>query len=238
MRYVWLGLLLAVLTIVILLAAAIWYRWSVHLSLKEKRLILELRGFGFKKKLLDRDFSQPKAKAPKQPADAPKEESPFQLRLKQDKKRIYDPEKGGYQHGGLKEVIGEYLELWEDAKETFRALFDGMRYKIEVTDTRVRVEFGTGNPAHTGMAYGSVWTAIGVIYPMLCRYVKMEYPQIELIPDFNATRFHLEISSIIKVKPAHIIHAALKEGWHMAVTYLRKKYDKGSGKNGRKQTSN
>ena len=166
----------------------------------------------------------------KQSQPKKKKENRFLARFQTDKKRIYDPQKGGYQAGGLREVIGEYKQLWEDMEETLRGLFDGLRYKIAVTRTEIYLDFGTGNPAYTGMAYSAVWGIVGMVYPLICRHVKMEYPYISVTPDFHETRFDLEIKSIIKVRPAHIIHAVLKQGWHVAITYLKNK--KGSVKHG------
>ena len=235
MRYLLYGLLALLLLVAGLLALVLWHCWELHLKLKARRLTLVLRGFGINRTVLDRDFSQkeevPAPKGGAKPQKQPKEkENRFLAKLQADKKRIYDPEQGGYQHGALGQVVQEYRQMWEELKETFSGIFDGMRYKVEVTDTHIRLGFGTGNPAHTGMAYSGVWSVIGIFYPMLCRSIKMEYPLVEITPDFYEKRFDLEITSIIKVRPAHIIHAVLRQGWHMAVTYLKNK--KGSGKHG------
>jgi hypothetical protein len=237
MRYLLYGLLALLLLAAGLLALALWHCWELHLKLKARRLTLVLRGFGIKRTVLDRDFSQKEEdSAPKgkpQPQKQPKQkENRFLAKLQADKKRIYDPEQGGYQHGALGQVVQEYRRMWEELKETFSGIFDGMRYKVEVINTNIRLDFGTGNPAHTGMAYSGVWSIIGIFYPMFCRYIKMEYPLVEVTPDFYEKRFDLEITSIIKVRPAHIIHAVLKQGWRMAATYLKKKFNKkGSGNN-------
>ncbi len=235
MQYLWIGLLTVVLLIVALLMAVFWNRWELYLHLKEKRLTLELRGLGIRRMILERDFGK-KEETPEQESPAThspskkKKENRFLTRFHADKKRIYDPEKGGYQAGGLREVVREYKQLWEDVEETLRGLFDGLRYKIAVTRTEIYLDFGTGNPAYTGMAYSAVWGIVGMVYPLICRHVKMEYPYISVTPDFHETRFYLEIKSIIKVRPAHIIHAVLKQGWHVVVTYLKNK--KGSVKHG------
>ena len=58
----------------------------------------------------------------------------------------------------------------------------------------------------------------------------MAYPTIELTPDYYDARFNLEFKCIIKVKPAHIINALLKQGWRQAVTYYKNNFTKGSVK--------
>lgn len=235
MQYLWIGLLTVVLLIAALLTVVLWNRWELHLHLKDKRLTLELRGLGIRRMILERDFNQKESVTEKETSQKTgqpeeKKENRFVAKLKADKKRIFDSDKGGYQAGGIGEVVGEYKQLWEDTRKTMRGLFDGLRYKIEVRRTELRLDFGTGNPAHTGMAYSTVWGVMGVIYPLLCRHIKMDYPNLLITPDFNETRFDLEIKSIIMVRPAHIIHAVMKQGCYMAVTYLKNK--KGSGKHG------
>ena len=239
MRYLFLGLLAVLFLLAVLLGIVLTHRWAIHLRLKDGHLVLELRGLGIKRTIFDRDFSQTPEKPPaaaKKDGDSDPEPKASKLgsRWETDKKRIWDPENGGYQPGGIGEVLGEYQELWQEFKQTFRGIYDGMRYKLEICDTQLILEFGTGNPAHTGMAYGSIWGAVNMLYPLILRYIKMEYPSIHITPDCYQARFKLELTSIIKIKPAHIINAVLKQAWRMAVTYLTKKYNKGSGKHERK----
>ena len=250
MRYVFLGLLAALAAAVLLLIVGIWTTWSLYLHVRDKKLTLELRILGFRRTLMRRDFSasapeKPSAGAEGEQSGGSKQEEPqqekgkvpakrkrFSERWSADKKRIYDPEKGGYQRGGLAAVLAEYRDLWEQSRDVLHAFFGDIRYRVEVPLLRIRLDFGTGNPAHTGMAYGAVWSAVGMAYPVACRYVRMAYPAMEVTPDFYEKRFDLEIRSIIKVRPAHIINALLKQGWRLAVTYCYHYFNKGSVKHG------
>lgn len=239
MRYLLLGVLVLLLIAAAVLTLAVWHRWELHLHLKNRHLTLTLRGFGIKRRILDKDFSQKEEPQKRETASGKeyqkeKKENRFRAKLEADKKRIYDKEKGGYQHSGLMAVIQEYREMWRELTDTFRGVFGDMRHKVEICQTEIRLNFGTGNPAHTGMAYSAVWSIVGIFYPLFCRQFQMEYPSMAVTPDFYEKRFDLEIKSIIMVRPAHIIHAALKQGWRMAVTYLKeniKSDKKGSGKN-------
>lgn len=250
MRYVFLGLLAALAAAVLLLIIGIWTTWSLYLHVRDKKLTLELRALGFRRTLLRRDFSAQKPEKPASKAEAERsggsereasqpeqgkgsaKKNRFSERWSADKKRIYDPEKGGYQPGGLEAVLAEYRDLWDQGRDVIHTFFGNIRYRIEVPMLRIRLDFGTGNPAHTGMAYGAVWGAVGMAYPVACRYVHMAYPAMEVTPDFYEKRFDLEIRSIIKVRPAHIINALLKQGWRLAVTYCYHYFNKGSVKHG------
>ena len=215
--------------LIFLLVVALWHRWSFYLHIGDGKFLLELRGFGFRRRLIYRDLKSPPAPkarptatpSPDASGSDQKKKSKFSFkdRFDKEKKRIYDPEKGGYQPGGLKEVWGEYQQTFEDFKDIILGFAGGVRQKIWITSLLIRLDYGTGDPAHTGMLYGSIWSGIGIAYPILCRYIRAVYPTLEITPDFYGVRFDLEIKSIIKVRPAHIIHALLKQLWRPAITY-------------------
>lgn len=259
MRYVWLVLLLVLAVMVLSVTAVLWITWTLHLHMKDKKLTLALQVAGIRRTVFQRDFSANSSEKKEQNAvvntgvkneaeerveekEKEKEEAKsenskkgkkrFAARWEADKKRIYDPENGGWQPGGFSEVLAEYRETWEQIWETFSGFFGDLRYRIQVPMLRIGLDFGTGNPAHTGMLYGTIWSAVGGCYPLLSRYLRMAYPMIELTPDFYEKRFNLEIKSIIKVKPAHIMNALLKQGWRLAVTYCKEYFNKGSVKHG------
>lgn len=236
-----LWVLLALLGVVLLGGIfLLWHRWSLYLHFYDKKLVIELRGFGFRKNIFYRDFSKPKSvgtaisgkvKEKKEKRNKPKKRMSLKERLKRDKKRIYDREKGGYQHGGLTEVLSEYRETYRDIREVLHTFLNDTRHRIEISSLQIRLDFGTGNPAHTGMLYGTVWNLVGLGYPILVRYFKAEYPSLEVTPDFYHPRFDLEIKSIIKVRPAHIINAIITQVWRAGITYVKQYFTKGSGKN-------
>ncbi|MBQ3573008.1 MAG: DUF2953 domain-containing protein [Clostridia bacterium] len=99
------------------------------------------------------------------------------------------------------------------------------------------MEYGTGDAAATGMLYGSIWGAVSTLYPIACRWAHISYPTLDITPDFYGKRFNIEVQSIIKVRPAHIISALFTALRMPNFTYLKDKLKKGRGKNGR-QASN
>ncbi|MBO5364031.1 MAG: DUF2953 domain-containing protein [Clostridia bacterium] len=241
MQYLWWSLLAVLVVVVLAVGVTLWHNWTIFLHVFDKKLLIELRGFGFRKKLYSRDFSKKKAEAgpgaslkkAKSKKQKPiQKKNGFSERWEKDKKRIYDKEKGGYQHGGLTEVLGEYREIYREAKDVIHTFLDDTRHRIEISSLWIRLDFGTGNPAHTGMLYGTIWNLVGLGYPFLVRYFKAAYPSLEVTPDFYRPRFDLEIKSIIKVRPAHIINAVCKQvGWS-AITYVKQYFTKGSVKHG------
>ncbi len=234
MQLVLLILLAIFLLVLVVLVTALWHRWTFYLHVYEEKFLLELRGFGFRRQLIFRDFGEKPKKEPpvESQTETPQKKAPQQEKLKKKrsgfsfsehwaktKKRIYDPEKGGYQSGGLGEVFREYKDVFHQFKDIILGFAGGIRQRIWITSLWIRLDYGTGDPAQTGMIYGSIWSGLGMAYPIACRYIRMVYPSLEITPDFYQPRFDLEVKSIIKVRPAHIIHALLKQLWRPAVTY-------------------
>ncbi|MBE5039318.1 DUF2953 domain-containing protein [Ructibacterium gallinarum] len=241
--WILLGLLAAILLVV---GITTWLLWEIRLHYTQNTLTIYVRVLRFKKKVFCYKFAtkeknqmpeavsgvkQTKRTTEKQGASQEKKPKWVQ-KLQEDKKRIYNPEKGGYQPGGLEEVFTEYQELWSQFRDVLGGIFKDLRYKIEIPKTVIRLVFGTGNPAHTGMAFGTAWGMIGMLYPMLCRYFHIAYPDMQITPDFNQKCFALEAKSIIKVRPAHIINAVIKQALRLAVTYCYKHFSKESVKYG------
>ena len=243
--FVWilLGLLVTALLAVCI---AVWLLWEIRLHYAQGALTIYIRVLRFQKKVFHRVFSEkgksdtakkPDTDSPSQNTAAKQEtasvpQQKWKKKLQEDKKRIYDPEKGGYQPGGLESVLAEYRELWKQFWEVLGGILEALRYKIAIPKTMIQLQFGTGNPAHTGMAFGSVWGAVGAVYPILCRYFHMAYPDLQVTPDFNQKCFALEAESIIKVRPVHIINAVIKQALRLAVTYCYKHFSKESVKYG------
>ncbi len=241
MGYLWLSLLVMLAVVILAVGVALWHNWSLYLHVFDKKLLIELRGFGFRKKIFFRDFSgknsesvanTPIRKTTSKKQKTEQKKNGFSARWEKDKKRIYDKEKGGYQHGGLSEVLGEYQEIYREAKDVIRTFLEDTRHRIEISSLWIRLDFGTGNPAHTGMLYGMLWNFVGLGYPFLVRYFKAAYPSLEVTPDFYHPRFDLEVKSIIKVRPAHIINAIIKQAGWSAITYVKQYFTKGSVKHG------
>ncbi len=229
------GLAVAIAIILLLAAVAVWHRWTFYLHIYDKKFLLELHGFGLRRKLIFRDFTEEpkKTEAENTPnsSEGKTSKNSFLGHWNTAKQRIYDPEKGGYQQGGLREVLDEYRTIFVQSKEVLREFSGNIRHRVQVSSLWIRLDFGTGNPAHTGMLYGWIWSAVGLAYPIISRYIKMAYPTMEITPDFYKPRFDLEVKSIIKVRPAHIMNALLKQFWRPAITYCYQNFTKGSVKN-------
>ncbi len=113
-------------------------------------------------------------------------------------------------YGNVKDILGEILNL--------------VRHKAEFSGIYVRVRYGTGEAAITGMVYGAIWSLVGNLYSFLCRFFRVEFPKLELEPVFNEKAFEIEAEGIITTKPVHIITAVLRS----AKIYKEHKKEKGA----------
>lgn len=156
--------------------------------------------------------------------DGDVQDSPIKDRIQRLKSRIFSEEKG-FDTDAAKSAFAETKEKFSFIWSLLRRFFAAMRYKIKIPVWRITLDFGTDNAAATGMLYGSVWGAVGTIYPFLARYAYVVYPMLDITPDFYGKRFDIKMKSIIKVRPVHIINAAVPP----LLTYL-KEYLKTSSK--------
>lgn len=101
-------------------------------------------------------------------------------------------------------------KTWQEQKSVIDAFVRSTRHKIRVSDIYVRVRYGTGDAAATGMIYGAVWSLVGTVYAFLCRSFYIGFPDIELEPVYDKKVFSCEAEGIITVRPVHIIIAAFR----------------------------
>ena len=85
-----------------------------------------------------------------------------------------------------------------------------MRFRVEVSKTEIKIDYGTDDPADTGILYGIIWAAIGNLYQIFNHYLVFDFPKAEINPDFENKLFKIEFYGIIKVRLVHIINALIK----------------------------
>lgn len=88
--------------------------------------------------------------------------------------------------------------------------FELVKNRVRFSDIYLRLRYGTGDAAGTGILYGGIWILVGNIYAFLCRYFYVEFPTVELDPVFNEKAFEIEVQGIIKTRLVHIIIAAFR----------------------------
>ncbi len=230
MLYIILAIILIIALLLIIQLSAFS---TVYISYKDKLLVVRIQT-PFYRKEIKYDLAEKKEEVKTEGvAGAEKSEKSF-ISSKTDeiKKRIFNPETG-FDAEELKNVWDEICETYSYGMGIIKKLLGKMRHKIHITNLFVKLEYGTNNPAATGIIYGSAWGLVGTAYPILTRYFHIVYPTLDITPDFYGERFDIEVRSIIKVRAAHIIRAALSSLFVPAVTYFKDKISKGSEKNGR-----
>lgn len=111
---------------------------------------------------------------------------------------------------GLLERLRQIKNSYRLYKNIADAFAISLRGRIELSEIRISIVYGTGNAAHTGMLCGAFWSLVGGLYAFLCRFFSVEFPKLNIQPDFNRKRLETEFGGIIAVRPAHIIIAAYK----------------------------
>lgn len=223
--------IIIVLFIALLLLAIFLPYMTIKLNLKNNLLVVILI-FWFYKKEFKIDFSDEtkddkQENANKTASDKYKNEKDFNIKAKliEIKERVFNPETG-FNKDAARAIKDEFIKTYFQIIQVIKSFFSRMRHRICVPLLSITLDYGTGNPADTGMLYASFWSLIGMIYPLISRYAKIRYPAIDITPDFYEKRFRLELKSIIKVRPAHIINAAIFAFAKFGLTYLKNNFRK------------
>lgn len=227
---------LIVLVIIALIIFALVFPFTtITVHYKDMQLDVKIKHLFFRKNLF-LDFAKEKNTEQKknkktQEENNTDEKKGFDIKSKINdiKDRIYSSETG-FNIEEVKNVKNELTDAYSETFALIRKFLGKTRFKIHIPTLRVKLDYGTGNPANTGIIYGSVWGLVGVIYPLAAMYFHIAFPQLDITPDFYGKRFNIEIKSIIKVRPTHIINAALTTPWTPILTYLKNKIKKGRDK--------
>ncbi len=128
---------------------------------------------------------------------------------KKDKKEVKKKKEEPSKESIEKEVKKKKKKLSDPASFLWTLLRE-MRYRVEVVKVKIKVDYGTGDPADTGFLYGVIWAAIGNLYQLFNQYLIFDFPEAEVNPDFENKVFKTEFEGIIRVRLVHIIIALLK----------------------------
>ena len=142
-------------------------------------------------------------------------------RFKKDKKGSADTKKSGQ---GAFSKIKDLHDNFDDIKEILVEILDLLKNRAEFSGIFIRVRYGTGDAAITGMIYGAIWALVGNIYSLLARAVRIEFPTVELQPVFGGKAFEIEAEGIIRARLVHIITAAVRS----LKVYKKHKKEKGA----------
>ena len=209
---------------------------TLDLRLENKQLTVLLKTWFYKKTIVsapsktkDSDTEGVDSTAETEADSGGGASSPISEKIKEIKSRVFEPETG-FNTDEARSVYGELSYLIS----LLRRFFGSMRYKIQIPTLRITLDFGTGNAASTGMLYGTIWGAAGILFPILARYTRTVFPMIDITPDYYSKRFDIKAKSIIKVRPVHIINAAIPAAISLGLSYLKSNSKKEVKYNGRK----
>ncbi len=122
----------------------------------------------------------------------------------------------GTMSDGKKDTLGAFGRIknfkksYDDSKDILAEILNLIKDRCEFSGIYIRVRYGTGEAAVTGMIYGAIWALVGNAYSLLCRFFQVEFPTIELEPVFGSKAFEIEAEGIITTKLVHIINAVYR----------------------------
>ena len=166
--------------IFILLVLFLFLKFSVILSIKKGNLEIRLKVFGLKFKIPLEKKSKKEAKKPLSDEDS---------------------------------VMKKFMDLRNNFNRVRPAVsktLSYLQYKIELCDIGVLGDFGTGDAATTGIAFGSVHALLGAVSSLIGQFFTLKNPimtNVEL--DFSKPVFNLSLHAKIKARPIHLLTGIL-----------------------------
>ncbi len=145
---------------------------------------------------------------------------------KKDKKKEDEKTAADTPKPGVLERINSVKKGYEEIKDVISEVVEFSHNHVEIRDIYIRIKYGTGDAAITGIIYGGIWSLVGNIYSILCRYWKVQFPRLELEPIFGGKAFEVEAEGIIKTRLVHIITTAIRS----LKIYKNSKKQKGENK--------
>ena len=133
-----------------------------------------------------------------------------------DNSKFKKQKEEGTMPDGKKDTLGAFGRIknfrksYDDSKDILAEIFDLVKNRCELSDIYIRIKYGTGEAALTGMIYGAIWAFVGNVYSLLCRFFRVEFPTIELEPVFDGKALEIEAEGIITTKLVHIINAVYR----------------------------
>ena len=178
--------LIAIAIILAIIALLLFYPLKIVVQYREKKIKLIFRCAFLRFSVKDSAFRKKKKSE------------------KSDEKPVEDAEKDGASR------IKKMQSGFDSAKDALDEILDLVKHRAKFSDIYVRLCYGTGDAANTGIMYGAIWAFVGNIYAYLCRHFYVEFPIVELEPQFDKTAFEIEAQGIITTRLVHIIKCVLK----------------------------
>lgn len=103
-------------------------------------------------------------------------------------------------------------DVSEKAYDTFQKYLDVliafnryMKKKIKCENFSLKMNYGLGDAALTGISAGMLWGVIYSLLGVLDRYFEFLEMDVAINPDFNDIKLQMEFNCIFKIKIVHII---------------------------------
>lgn len=106
--------------------------------------------------------------------------------------------------------ISSVKEKYKKYKKLIDIFLESMEKRISIKKLELYLKYGTGDAASTGMLYGVVWSFITGVYKHLTKFLNLDFPDVNIVPDFQNSVFDFKFCGILKVRLVHIINTLYK----------------------------
>ena len=140
----------------------------------------------------------------------------LELNKKEKKEKAIQKESDEVQNSekpkqSLTSKIKKGINIYNNNAEDIKGVVGYVAKKaIIFDDIDVNFEYGTDNPATTGILYGVINGIVYGILGVIANSIKVKKQNIIISPDFNSAKIEIGAGCIVKLKNVHIIIAGIK----------------------------
>ena len=99
---------------------------------------------------------------------------------------------------------------YAETKDDISSVLAEIRKKTEFETIVFRLGFGLSDAAKTGIATGAAWASASCVLSVLNQMFGIRSIDLDVSPDFNRECFRLQIKSILRLRPVHIISISIR----------------------------
>ncbi len=119
---------------------------------------------------------------------------------------------------GIGRAAGRFF-FWREVYSRARPSLNYFKGKVRITDLDWRTRIGLGDPFHTGMATGMIWSLKGFLVSLLFSQIRAaKIPALAVVPDFNRACLATRIDLKIAARTGHILITVV---WILMVLAVR-----------------
>ena len=120
-------------------------------------------------------------------------------------KKAQSPEKSPLSFEVFRANVDAFKDLVSVSKNELIEMLAYVQKHLSCKEMDMRIAFGTGNAATTGITNGAVWTSGTLLLKLIDTLISIKKIHMDVYPDFQHKRFEVSFKTIFIMRPIHFV---------------------------------